>query len=357
MIAGEYAVLSNGYPAIVTAINRYITIEISQSTINKLSHAFMEFPETTWEVDHNGLIIGLEGEKYSFLKDAITCAYEFLKEKSVIITPFSLKIQNGLNDLITGKKIGLGSSAAIVVGVISAILEFHDEMIVKEPLELYKLSCIAHLKAQGNGSGADIAASVYGGCLLYYRYDTPWLVQKLLVQKEKICTLINLPWPNLRIEKVNLPKNARLIAGWTKQIAKTAPMVDKIETFQSNQRKNYDIFLERSKAAVDEFIKSCELEDSTGILNSIGNNRSALQYLSDITGVQIETKEISKLCKIADQYGRGKSSGAGGGDCGIAILLGDGEREILKQEWELAGIQPLDILITEQGTFIVNEFE
>lgn len=344
MIAGEYAVLSTGYPAIVTAVNRYIIIEINQSNRNKISYPDSKIPEVTWTLDHNGGVAGLDGKEYSFMKEAITITYELLKEKGVIMAPFHLQIASELYDPMTGKKYGLGSSAAIVVGVICAILAFHEEGTERDPLKLYKLACIAHFKSQGNGSGADIAAAVFGGWLSYYRYDSSWLIHELKYQNESMVNLINMPWPNLRIEKINLPGEVRLVAGWTKHSAKTAPMVDQIEIFQKQQGKLYEIFLNRSKAAVNEFIRSCELSDGTGILNAIHNNRTALQYLSETTGIQIETKEIRKLCSIADRYGRGKSSGAGGGDCGIAFLLGDDGLEALKQEWEQAGIIPLDFL-------------
>ncbi len=349
MIAGEYAVLSTGYPAIVTAVSRSINIKINQSSIFKLSYHALELPEVTWSFDHNGAVVGLEGEEYSFIKEAIRVACQFLKETTVMVVPFHLQIENGLNDLLTGKKYGLGSSAAIVVGAISAILAFQGKNLEHEQLKLYKLSCIAHLKSQGNGSGADIAASVYGGWLCYYRYDVAWLNHKLYDQNASISSLIHIPWPNLCIEKVVLPEKIRFMAGWTKQMAKTSPLVDQIEAFQRQRPKQYEVFLEESKAAVEEFIRSCELGQEAGIFRAIQRNRRALQYLSDITGVQLETKEIRSLCHIADQYGKSKFSGAGGGDCGIAFLAHSEEMEALKQEWEQAGIMPLDLQSSEHG--------
>jgi phosphomevalonate kinase len=349
MIAGEYAVLSTGYPAIVLAVNRYIHININQSSIFNFSYQESELVEVTWSFDHKGALIGLEGEEHSFIKEAISIACQLLKETMVRIVPFRLQIDNGLNDYLTGKKYGLGSSAAIVVGVISAILAFHGQSMEHEQLKLYKLSCIAHLKSQGNGSGADIAASVYGGWICYYRYDVAWLNHKLYDQNTSIGSLIHIPWPNLCIQKLVLPENIKFMAGWTKHAAKTSPLVDQIEAFQRERPKQYGVFLEESKAAVEEFIKSCELRQEAGIFHAIQKNRTTLQYLSDISGAQLETKEIRSLCHIADQYGRSKFSGAGGGDCGIAFLMKGDEMKALKQEWEQAGIMPLDLQSSEYG--------
>lgn len=347
MIAGEYAVLSSGYPAIVTAVNRYITIKISPSNKFILSDSSPELPEDTWMLNPKGDVIGLEDNKHSFIKAAITTALGYLREKGFKISTFHLEIQNGLNDIVSGQKYGLGSSSAIVVGVISAILAFHG--LEMEPLLLYKLSCIAHLKAQGNGSGADIAAGVFGGWICYYRYDVKWLAHKFNEANLNLNDLISMSWPTLSINRISLPDNISFIAGWTRHSVKTSPLVSKIEAFQGENKKEYAVFLEQSRDAVMEFISSCDLNNGEGILQAIQKNRTALQYLEDITGLQLETKEIIDLCQIADKYGRGKFSGAGGGDCGIAFLMDAAKIEDLKQEWQKAGIIPLDLQSSKLG--------
>lgn len=349
MIAGEYAVLSSGYPAIVTAVNRYITIKINPSSSFILYDSSPELPIGTWVLKSNGALIGLDAKEHTFMKAAITIAVSYLREKGIQISTFRLEIQNELNDSISGQKYGLGSSSASVVGVISAILAFHGIEIEKEQLLLYKLSCIAHLKTQGNGSGADIAASVYGGFICYYRYDVEWLIHKLSDSNLKLNDLVDMSWPGLSISRISLPTDISFIAGWTKHSVKTSPLVSKIETFQKENKKEYELFLEQSKAAVMEFIRSCDLNKGEGILQAIEKNRSALQYLGDISGLQLETKEITALCRIAQNYGWGKFSGAGGGDCGIAFLMDEAKIEDLKQEWRKSGIIPLDLQSSKLG--------
>ncbi len=357
MIAGEYAVLSTGYPAIVAAVNRYIHIKISQCDQYKLSFTSSEPIEVIWSYDPDEVVTGLEGEEYSFIKEAIRIAFQFLREKAVLITPFQLYIENDLNDFISGKKYGLGSSAAIVVGVIRAILAFFHQGLESDKLQLYKLSCIAHLKSQGNGSGADIAASVYGGWLCYYRYDLSWLDRKLKDPNVSVVSLLPISWPGLYIRRVFLPDGISLLAAWTQHAVKTSPLVEQIEAFQRKNKEQYEVFLELSKAAVEEFIRSCELGQAAGILHAIHENRMALQYLSSITGIQLETKEIRRLCQIADQYGSSKFSGAGGGDCGFALLHRFDDMDTLKQEWEGASIMPLDIQISEAEAVFEEQYE
>ncbi len=354
MIAGEYAILSTGYPAIVIAVNRYVTIRIHSSECYQLYDLSSNLSEVTWRLNDDGRVLGLKGEKYSFIKAAIEIACQFLKEKEQVIIPFHLQIQNGLNDILSGKKYGLGSSAAIVVGVISAILAFHDQDPEKEKLVLYKLACLAHLKCQGNGSGADIAAAIYGGWLCYYRYDLAWLIHKIKDEKVSLVKLVSSIWPNLCIEKIIPPANLSLLVGWTKHSVKTSPLVERIEAFQKRETKLYEGFLELSKAATLEFVKACELKEEAGILDAVHLNRIALQVLSNISQIQLETKEIKTLCDIADRYGKSKFSGAGVGDCGIAFLREGNKSKDLEEEWKQAGIVPLDLEISEGGLIKIN---
>jgi len=266
-----------------------------------------------------------------------------------MIHPFKLYITSDLNDLDTGKKYGLGSSAAIVVGVISSILSFHEEYNSRENLiNIFKLSAIAHVKTQGNGSGADIAAAVYGGWLKYSTFSSKWLLKKL--DKERsIINIVNMPWADLRIEKLTPPKELKLLVGWTQESVGTASMVKKIQYYQADNVESYEEFLKESNNSVSNLTNAFEEGDINKALEALYNNRRALNKLGLLAGVNIETKKLETLCKIADRYGRGKTSGAGGGDCGIAFIKGEEKYLALCKEWMEAGIVPLDLLVAPTG--------
>lgn len=60
----------------------------------------------------------------------------------------------------------------------------------------------------------------------------------------------------------------------------------------------------------------------------------------------IFTPQLERLCAIADSIGVvAKPSGAGGGDCGVAVLDADagGVADALNERWPRAGIQPLHL--------------
>ncbi len=67
------------------------------------------------------------------------------------------------------RKIGLGASAAIVVASLAAVEAARGANLAEEYVRarLFDRARAAHAKAQGGGSGVDVAASVYGGVLEY----------------------------------------------------------------------------------------------------------------------------------------------------------------------------------------------
>ena len=69
------------------------------------------------------------------------------------------------------RKLGLGSSAAILVASLAALeLEREPELSHGELVErVIDRALVAHARAQGGGSGIDVAASAYGGVILARR--------------------------------------------------------------------------------------------------------------------------------------------------------------------------------------------
>ena len=78
----------------------------------------------------------------------------------------------------------------------------------------------------------------------------------------------------------------------------------------------------------------------------IKRNRELLQQLSDFSQVSIETPLLRKMCDLAEGFGgAAKSSGAGGGDCGIAIIDAALPIHQLATDWEQNGIERLALAV------------
>jgi len=347
-IAGEYAVLEPGYPAVVIAVNRYVKATIKPSVHKVLSMPQIGCPKVIWDWKDHQVHLESDSPRLAFAKSALQVALKFIQEQGGNIKGFTLDLNSDLDDG-AGKKYGLGSSAAVVVTIISGILHFHrDQNIPVEKEIIYKLSAIAHYKTQGNGSCADIAASTFGGWISYSSFEPSWLLSQL-EERESISELIFKEWPNLQIQSLPVSQFFQLCIGWTKTSARTAPMVKKIQQMKTSDPSRYDRFLQESREAVEALIESIKREDIEGAIQSLTRNRLALKSLGKWTGERIETPKLSTLIEIANRYGSGKSSGAGGGDCGIALLRQPRDREDLYREWKKAGIEPLPLEVAHTG--------
>jgi phosphomevalonate kinase len=348
MIAGEYAVLERDYKAVVAAVNRYVTAHIKPSEKNKLILPQYGMENITWEINQGGLHFNSSDARLSFIKSSIFVASQFLRERSIKLIPFELQVSSELDDPSTCKKYGLGSSAAVVTAVISAVLQLHCGRAIASLEEIFKLSAIAHVKTQGGGSGADIAAAVYGGWLEYSAFSAEWVLGRVS-QGGSICSILEEPWPYLLIRPIKPPPSLQLAVGWTGEPAATAPMIKGIQNFRDSNTKAYEEFLRESAEAVKGLLQSFDSGDCAKAINSVSGNRKALQKLGKAAGVDIETEKLRVLCSTAENFGSGKSSGAGGGDCGIAFLRGNVHRQELYKAWLEADIIPLDLLVSEKG--------
>ena len=75
-----------------------------------------------------------------------------------------------------------------------------------------------------------------------------------------------------------------------------------------------------------------------------------MKSLSTSSGAGLEIEEHRKMELIAEKYGcAAKFSGAGGGDCGIAISFDANIAHRIENEWKENDIVPLDVKIAESG--------
>ena len=111
MIAGEWAVLFPGSPCIVAAVNRYVTVGLTIAARDEIASVNLD----------------LKKEKLNFSQAALGVVSDYLgdnKKNSYKISIDSSAFEHkGPNN--RRLKLGLGSSAAVVVGLISGVLSFY----------------------------------------------------------------------------------------------------------------------------------------------------------------------------------------------------------------------------------------
>ncbi len=342
-IAGEYAVVENGYPAILVALDQFITCSIEESAaeVGKIISRQYRNNALQWHRLGEQMVVDNRDNPFSYILSAIKVTEEYARSFARELRIFDLHIDSQL-DSDSGKKYGLGSSAAVTVATVKALCRFYNLPVTKD--EIFKLAAIAHFEVQGNGSLGDVAASVYGGWIAYHSFDRQWLAQQR--KYLDLRTLVDLPWPDLKIESLKAPSNLQLLIGWTGKPASTSQLVDKISLFKARQQKEYRQFLEDSKHCIQRMVDGFHNADLESIKNEIRYNRELLKQLGTNSGVHIETPVLNKLCQIAEDFGgAAKTSGAGGGDCGIVAIDRDSNFKLVLKKWAANKIEQLPLSV------------
>ena len=342
-IAGEYAVVENGYPAILVALDQFVTCSIEESAaeVGKIISRQYHNNALQWHRLGEQMVVDNRDNPFSYILSAIKVTEEYARSFARELRIFDLHIDSQL-DSDSGKKYGLGSSAAVTVATVKALCRFYNLPVTKD--EIFKLAAIAHFEVQGNGSLGDVAASVYGGWIAYHSFDRQWLAQQR--KYLDLRTLVDLPWPDLKIESLKAPSNLQLLIGWTGKPASTSQLVDKISLFKARQQKEYRQFLEDSKHCIQRMVDGFHNADLESIKNEIRYNRELLKQLGTNSGLHIETPVLNKLCEIAEDFGgAAKTSGAGGGDCGIVAIDRDSNFKLVLKKWAANKIEQLPLSV------------
>src|SRR5699024_7410508 len=196
--------------------------------------------------------IQTKDSRINFVQQAMRITLSFLREKGVELTSFHLRIKSELDDE-NGVKYGLGSSAAVVTSAVAAILhQLSQENATDETI--FKLAAIAHVTTQGNGSGADVAASSYGGLLKYTSFQAEWLLEAY-DKANSLQELLAMNWTYFSIGAVPVPEDIHFCVGWTGNPASTGSLVRQISQLKKDRPEQYEQFLLDSEAAVASFLQ------------------------------------------------------------------------------------------------------
>jgi phosphomevalonate kinase len=311
ILIGEYAVL-NGAQALVAGTNVYAIASISESQKSFSTFRSENISEDVFKFHLSQGHLELIGEGFSKTYRFI---YELLKQFSMFSLPekiaFDLKIDTRDFYSPDGRKFGLGSSAAATVAAASAICNFLDLDLSRE--SLFKIVFEAHQEAQNKvGSGIDIAASVYGGILIY--------------------SMDNLDRKPVSAE---FPHDLYLMPIWTGRSASTVNLVTKLNSWTKENESEYTQLIDAMKkesATACRYFSRGESEEFCKTITSYYNLLGEMTYSSKIPILSDEHIRIREI--VRDAGGVYKPSGAGFGDMGIAFydVLSIGQRidELLK---------------------------
>lgn len=341
-IAGEYAVVEPGYPAILTAVDQFLTVRLEAAKEKGSIRSFQygNFP-IQWTRKNGKLQLDKRESTFHYILAAIEVTETYAVEQQKPLALYHLTVESNL-DSETGLKYGLGSSGAVTVATVRALCRLYE---LDESDELvFKLASLAHLSLDSNGSFGDVAASAYTGWLAYTSFDREWVRKSW--SELPITQLIQSEWPGLSVRRLTPPDHMKFVIGWTGSPASTTQLVDQVQEKRKERLESYREFLTQSKTCVEQMIQGFHTVSLSTIQNAIRQNRSLLNQLGSHTGVEIETPALQTLCQIAEEEGgAAKTSGAGGGDCGIALFDRQLDLHALYDKWADEGIVPLPLTV------------
>ncbi|MCS4593979.1 phosphomevalonate kinase [Brevibacterium sediminis] len=353
-IAGEYAVVEPGQPAVLIAVDRCITVRLTESEGAGRIHS-SEYGQApvVWRREDDGEHIIVDERPFDYVLSAISTVEELRSGRGASPRYFDLEISSELNDS-DGRKFGLGSSAAVTVATIAALDEFYRLGLTLT--ERFKLAVLATIAISTKASGGDLAASTFGGWIRYSSPDRAALHAHR--EAHGVVSAMSCPeWAGCSARRVTPPSSLDLLVGWTGSPASTEHLVTRVhspreradetssESSPAAQKARPLVsFAAESHTLVDDLVAAFDADDAEASLTTIRSVRALLRRLSDSTGSLIETEALHDLCEIAETHGAAaKPSGAGGGDCGIALAHPHTEAQTILSGWEAAGIRPLDL--------------
>ncbi|MGQ0700928.1 MAG: mevalonate kinase family protein [Panacagrimonas sp.] len=337
VLLGEYSVLE-GAPAISTAVNRRATAHVNVTDSRRmrvLAPDLQSDPaEFTFRAD------GLRWRRPD-VADRFALVGQLLRQ--ALTEPARTGSSTGF-DLILDtsaffaanferpRKLGLGSSAALTAACASALsahvnkphaVDDRNHWLGDRMLEVHRAF------QNGQGSGVDVATSLFGGTIVYQR-------QKPLAPKI-------LRWPS--------DLHYRFV--WSGRSASTSAMLSKLRDWKGQHPTEYDAHMQGLCGLAEAGAVALSRTDTADLIRIADAYAEALHHLDEASNLGIVSVEHRRLSQLGRAAGLVyKCCGAGGGDIGVALTQ-DPER-LLRFDTDLAreGFQPVPLTVDEPGLLL-----
>lgn len=301
VVSGAYSVL-RGAPAIVTAVDRRVTADRTRP-------ATFQPPEVLATIDllvERGLVS--DGARPQ--------------------VPWFEASQLRKND----KKLGLGSSAAIAV---ACLWELSEDIPALRDLDqparrelTFELVRTAHRRAQGGGSGIDVAAATFGHTLL------------ARVRSED----------NVSLELAPLPGDLHFEVWNMENPATTAEFVREVLALEQRAPDDFSLLFGAQVGASHAAADALRAADSEQFVAALRTQREALHALGDTAGVPIVLPAVVELGALLPESACFLPSGAGGGDVTLYVGKEPSPAEFRQRAGE-RGLELVDLNVDAPGVF------
>jgi mevalonate kinase len=313
LLFGEHAVV-HGYPCIVTAVDQRLTVTVRKNGEN-IFH--LDAPD-----------VGLSAYSKTLAdlgKKSLPKAVAFIE---MLYKRFLEKLPQKEGIVVTTKSdfsslFGFGSSSAVTVAFAKALTTLYGLDLSKN--ELFELCYKAVIDVQGVGSGFDIAAAIWGGTIYY-------------ISPAKIVETLPI---------LHLP----LVVGYTGIKADTPTLVRSVQNLQKHEPQRVTYIFEQICNIVNQG-REALIAGDWGLVGRLMTQNQLLLRELHVSGVKLD--ELISAAENNSSYGA-KLSGAGGGDCMVAIA-GESKRVQVERAIEDAGGTIMKVDLDAEGVRIEQPF-
>ena len=319
LISGEYAVLAGAW-ALSMALNRRAVVSINDdpaSGVHTVRAPGFADSAIRFRVSPDGLFEWLDELPSPDTHGLL----EQVWRRSGITSRHGLSIaidSRAFVDEGTGRKLGIGSSAAVAVALAGA---FRELGALSE--STYEIAMDAHRSFQGgSGSGVDVATSCYGGTIGYRLHSAPRVV--------------------------GFPHDLRYRYFWSGVPASTAGKISQLATDSSSSADS------ALAVASEQVFEQALTNDAEGFLREMKNFADTLaEYDREhrlgifSAGHRVLAEEVQSARDIV--Y---KPCGAGGGDIGVAMATSAAALEAFTLSATRRGFVMLDAILEPRGVLV-----
>jgi phosphomevalonate kinase len=233
----------------------------------------------------------------------------------------------------SGRKLGLGSSAAAAAGAVGVVFAAHGRDL-DDPAtqrQVFELALAGHKAVAPEGSGADVAAASLGG-LVRFRVENGRLAEA---------------------ERVDLPASLHTRVVWTGKEARTSEFVRAVRQYEARDGAGFSAIRARLFHESARFADAVARGDSAGVVMAAGAYGLEMGALGEAAGVSIVTPELAQIADLARAHGgSAKPSGAGGGDVALAFFTSESDALTFDTACRTAGLDLLDLGLGAPGVRI-----
>lgn len=286
LLYGDHAVVY-GHPCIVTAVDQRVKVKISGNDMGLFELQAPDLGLHDYQKPMTEVGQGEIPKPAAFIERVL--------QRFLSIYPPSIGLTVETQSQFSSQ-FGFGSSSAVTVAFAKALTMVYE--INMASAALFDMCYQAVLDVQGVGSGFDLAAAIWGGTIYYV--SPAQVVKPLKVGR--------------------LP----VVVGYTGVKADTPTLIRQVQSLKASQPDKVNQLFGESAKIVD-LAKTALLDQNWQAAGELmSQNQSLLAQL------EVSSPKLDALTQAAEKAGAAgaKLSGAGGGDCMIAVVDHDHKKAV-----------------------------